>query len=40
MGQKDKDVVNKLPIYKLKTTKEVMKYYDGWGDKYDQEIVG
>ena len=39
MGQKDKDVVNKLPIYKLKTTKEVMKYYDGWGDKYDQEMV-
>ncbi len=39
MGQKDKDVVNKIPIYKLKTTKEVMKYYDGWGDKYDQEMV-
>ena len=34
-----KDVVNKIPIYKLKTTKEVMKYYDGWGDKYDQEMV-
>ena len=28
-----KDVGNKIPIYKLKTTDEVMKYYDEWGDK-------
>ena len=32
-----KDVRNKIPIYKFKTTKEVMKYYDDWGEenKYD-----
>ena len=37
----DKDVSNKVPIYKLKTTKEVMKYYDEWGinNKYDQDMV-
>ena len=36
-----KDVVNKIPIYKLKTTEEVMKYYDEWGEKnkYDQDMV-
>ena len=28
-----KDVSNKIPIYKLKTTNEVMKYYDEWGKK-------
>ena len=28
-----KDVGNKIPIYKLKTTEEVMKYYDEWGEK-------
>ena len=26
-----KDVGNKIPIYKLKTTNEVMDYYDEWG---------
>ena len=26
-----KDVGNKVPIYKLKKTDEVMKYYDDWG---------
>ncbi len=37
----DKDVSNKVPIYKLKTTKEVMKHYDEWGinNKYDQDMV-
>ena len=37
----DKDVSNKVLIYKLKTTKEVMKYYDEWGinNKYDQDMV-
>ena len=32
-----KDVGNKIPIYKLKKTDEVMKYYDDWGqeNKYD-----
>ena len=28
-----KDVGNKVPIYKLKTTDEVMKYYDEWSEK-------
>ena len=34
-----KDVGNKVPIYKLKTTEEVMRYYDEWGkkDKYNNE---
>ena len=38
MGQKD--VINKIPIYKLKTTEEVMKYYDKWGEKnkYDKDM--
>ena len=37
----DKDVLNKIPIYKLKTKDEVMKYYDEWGrnNKYDQDMV-
>ena len=37
----DKDVSNKVPIYKLKTTEEVMKHYDEWGinNKYDQDMV-
>ena len=36
-----KNVVNKIPIYKLKTTDEIMKYYDKWGikNKYDQDMV-
>ena len=36
-----KDVVNKIPIYKLKKTDEVMKYYDVWGEenKYDKDMV-
>jgi len=36
-----KDVGNKIPIYKLKTTKEVMDYYDEWGenDKYNKDMV-
>tara|TARA_B100001123_G_C15113803_1_gene948529 strand:- start:411 stop:1040 length:630 start_codon:yes stop_codon:yes gene_type:complete len=36
-----KDVGNKVPIYKLKTTKEVMEYYDEWGikNKYDKDMV-
>ena len=37
----DKDVSNKVPIYKLKTTEEVMKYYDEWGtnNKYNQDMI-
>ena len=36
-----KDVGNKIPIYKLKTTDEVMRYYDEWGmeNKYDQDMA-
>ena len=36
-----KDVENKIPIYKLKETEEVMKYYDEWGikNKYDQDMI-
>ena len=36
-----KDVGNKVPIYKLKTTQEVMKYYDEWGekDKYNKDMI-
>ena len=32
---------NKVPIYKLKTTEEVMRYYDEWGtnNKYDQDMI-
>ncbi len=35
-----KDVGNKIPIYKLKKTDEVMKYYDEWGigNKYDKDM--
>jgi len=36
-----KDVGNKIPIYKLKTTKEVMEFYDDWGDKnkYNKDMI-
>ena len=36
-----KDVGNKVPIYKLKTTEQVMEYYDEWGkkDKYNKDMV-
>ena len=36
-----KDVGNKVPIYKLKTTEEVMNYYDEWGKngKYDKDML-
>ena len=37
----DKDVENKVPIYNLKTTEEIMKYYDEWGtdNKYDKDMI-
>ena len=37
----DKDVEDKVPIYKLKTTEEIMKYYDEWGtdNKYDKDMI-
>ena len=36
-----KDVGNKIPIYKLKTTDEVMEFYNEWGgqDKYNKDMV-
>ena len=34
-----KDVIDKVPIYKLKTTEDIMKHYDMWGDKYDKDMV-
>jgi len=36
-----KDVENKVPIYKLKTTEEIMKYYDEWGtnNKYNKDMI-
>tara|TARA_Y100001970_G_C13989030_1_gene727226 strand:+ start:33 stop:656 length:624 start_codon:yes stop_codon:yes gene_type:complete len=36
---KQKSTENKLPIYKLETTEEIMKYYDEWGNKYDQDMI-
>ncbi|MDB4279846.1 class I SAM-dependent methyltransferase [bacterium] len=35
-----KDIGNKIPIYKLKTTNEVMEFYDEWGskDKYNKDM--
>ncbi len=37
----EKDVSKKVPIYKLKTTEEIMEYYDEWGtnNKYDKDMV-
>ena len=36
-----KDVINKLDIYKLKTSEELLKYYQEWTDnnKYNKDIV-
>ena len=36
-----KDVSDKVPIYKLKTTEDVMKYYDKWGEKnkFNKDMV-
>tara|TARA_Y100000741_G_scaffold152916_1_gene115493 strand:- start:1123 stop:1752 length:630 start_codon:yes stop_codon:yes gene_type:complete len=36
-----KDIGNKIPIYKLKTTEQVMKFYDDWGekDKYNKDMI-
>ena len=34
-----KDVSNKVPIYKLKTTEDIMQHYEKWGDKYYQDMV-
>jgi len=37
----DKDVSKKVPIYKLKTTEEIMQYYNEWGtnNKYDKDMI-
>ena len=36
-----KNVDDKLPIYKLKTTKEILGYYKNWteNNKYNQDMV-
>ena len=34
-----KDVSDKVSIYKLKTTEDIMKHYDKWADKYDKDMV-
>ena len=36
-----KDVINKLDIYKLKTSEELLKYYQNWTDKnkYNKDMV-
>ena len=34
-----KNIENKVPIYKLETTEEIMQFYDKWGNKYDQDMV-
>ena len=36
-----KDVGNKVPIHKLKTTAEVNEFYDDWGDKdkYNKDML-
>ena len=36
-----KDIGNKIPIYKLKAGKEVEDYYDEWTveNKYDKDMV-
>ena len=36
-----KDVINKLDIYKLKTSKELLKYYQDWteNNKYNKDMV-
>ena len=36
-----KDISNKLDIYKIKTTEELLKYYQNWTDKnkYNKDMV-
>ena len=36
-----KDVINKLPIYKLQSTKEILKYYKDWtgNNQYNKDMV-
>ena len=36
-----KDVIDKLDIYKIKTSEELLKYYRGWTDKnkYNKDMV-
>ena len=36
-----KDVIDKLDIYKLKTSEELLKYYRGWTNKnkYNKDMV-
>ena len=36
-----KDIINKLPIYKLQSPKEILKYYKNWSDnnKYNKDMI-
>ena len=36
-----KDIVGKLPIYKLQTQEEILKYYKDWADnnKYNKDMI-
>ena len=36
-----KEIINKLDIYKIKTTEELLKYYQNWTDKnkYNKDMV-
>jgi len=36
-----KDTINKIPIYKLRTPKEILKYYKDWTDnnKYNKDMI-
>lgn len=36
-----KDIVGKLPIYKLQTSEEILKYYKDWADnnKYNKDMI-
>ena len=36
-----KEIINKLDIYKIKTTEELLKYYKNWTDKnkYNKDMV-
>ena len=36
-----KDTINKLPIYKLQSPEEILKYYKDWTDnnKYNKDMI-
>ena len=38
---KKKDVINKIPIYKLKSSKELLNYYRNWTlkNQYNKDMI-